>query len=271
MRKRCIVVDGTANIHIIFFTLKYFPLIKENWLRKLLNCSHWSCLLSLPFILVPVGNVCVLSVCVYASVCLWCCNLFAPRLLASHVWYVSVYVAECVCLLGCVCERVCVAVYAGVRVFFVCAFLRFYALFCMHQRVIKFRTVRSRKQKPEKNPRRSSCRLPQRVSPTHPSCGQKRLYSQTYPPQRKPFFMLRILQASHLTTHKKHNDCLHLHNTLPTPSRASFCSFTHQNWHIVNYSHVSCELKQFFICFSLFILIFCKTNCLLKLLYLNIQ
>lgn len=152
MRKRCIVVDGTANIHIIFFTLEYFPLIKENWLRKLLNCSHWSCLLSLPFILVPVGNVCVLSVCVYASVCLWCCNLFAPRLLASHVLYVSVYVAECVCLLGCVCERVCVAVYAGVRVFFVCAFLRFYALFCMHQRVIKFRTVRSRKQKPEKKP-----------------------------------------------------------------------------------------------------------------------
>lgn len=124
---------------------------------------------------------------------------------------------------------------------------------------------------PKKNPRRSSCRLPQRVSPTHPSCGQKRLYSQTYPPQRKPFFMLRILQASHLTTHKKHNDCLHLHNTLPTPSRASFCSFTHQNWHIVNYSHVSCELKPLFICFSLFTLIFCKTNCLLKLLYLNIQ
>lgn len=47
-------------------------------------------------------------VCVYVSVCLWCCNLFAPRLLASHVLYVSVYVAECVCLLGCVCVRMCV-------------------------------------------------------------------------------------------------------------------------------------------------------------------
>lgn len=98
-----------------------------------------------------------------------------------------------------------------------------------------------------KNPRRNSTRLPQRVSSTHPSCGQKRLYSQNSPPATQhnptpppsyihPFFMLRILQASHLTTHKKHNGCLPL---LPTPSSAFFCSCTHQIWHIVPHSHVS--------------------------------
>lgn len=95
--------DGCQYAHHIF-TAKYFPLIKENWLRKLFYCSYWSSHIAEAFppflpLIVSLHLFCCGCACVYVCVCVWC-NLFAP--------------------------------------FFACAFLCFYALFCMHQRVIKF-------------------------------------------------------------------------------------------------------------------------------------